>query len=86
MRPPQLGFQPCEVVPVPGLMLLFRSRLINRFQPGRHIPQGLKPASFRVLNGTAEAVPYPKPLMCQFYTSALHAKKGPMASTSILVR
>jgi hypothetical protein len=29
-------------------------------QPG---PQGLKPALLSVLNGTAEAVPYPKPIM-----------------------
>jgi VWFA-related protein len=27
---------------------------------GKHVPQGLKPAFFQVLNGTAEAVPYPK--------------------------
>jgi len=26
------------------------------------VPQGLKPAFFKVLNGTAEAVPFPKPI------------------------
>ena len=27
---------------------------------GRHVPQGLKPGSFEIADGTAEAVPYPK--------------------------
>jgi hypothetical protein len=35
---------------------------MNAFQPGRHIPQGLKPACLLALGGTAEAVPYPKPI------------------------
>ena len=35
---------------------------INTVQLGRHIPQGLKPSFFQGLNGTAEAVPYPKPV------------------------
>ena len=35
---------------------------INPFQAGRRGPQGLKPVFFFVLNGTAEAVPYPKPI------------------------
>src|ERR1019366_4860781 len=39
-----------------------RAGFINAFQLGRHVPQGLKPAFFRALNGTAEAVPYPKPI------------------------
>jgi hypothetical protein len=26
------------------------------------VPQGLKPAFYRALNGAAEAVPYPKPI------------------------
>jgi hypothetical protein len=30
------------------------------FQRGKDVPQGLKPAFYRALNGTAEAVPYPK--------------------------
>ena len=34
----------------------------NAFQAGRRGPQGLKPAIFLVPNGTAEAVPYPKPI------------------------
>ena len=34
----------------------------NALPPGRPIPQGLKPAFFQGLNGTAEAVPYPKPI------------------------
>ncbi len=29
---------------------------------GSDLPQGLKPTSFRALSGTAEAVPYPKPI------------------------
>jgi hypothetical protein len=28
----------------------------------RRVPQGLKPAFFHALNGSAEAVPYPKPI------------------------
>ncbi|MGD0791131.1 MAG: hypothetical protein ABR920_05105 [Terriglobales bacterium] len=39
-----------------------RAGFINAFPLGRHVPQGLKPAFFRALNGTAEAVPYPKPI------------------------
>src|SRR5208337_4371037 len=39
-----------------------RTGFINALQFGRHVPQGLKPAFFQVLNGTAEAVPYPKPI------------------------
>jgi hypothetical protein len=35
---------------------------MNAFKLARHVAQGLKPAFFRVLNGTAEAVPYPKPI------------------------
>jgi hypothetical protein len=33
----------------------------NALQAGSPVPQGLKPAFFQDLNGTAEAVPYPKP-------------------------
>src|SRR5450759_4684775 len=39
-----------------------RAGFINAFQLGRHVPQGLKPAFLQGLNGTAEAVPYPKPI------------------------
>jgi hypothetical protein len=35
---------------------------INPFQVGGRGPQGLKPAFLLALNGTAEAVPYPKPI------------------------
>jgi hypothetical protein len=35
---------------------------INAFLYGRHVPQGLKPAFSQALNGTAEAVPHPKPI------------------------
>jgi hypothetical protein len=35
---------------------------MNAFQYGKRIPQGLKPAFLQTLNGTAEAVPYPKPI------------------------
>ena len=38
-----------------------RTGFLNAFQVGRRIPQGLKPEFFQALNGTAEAVPYPKP-------------------------
>ena len=39
-----------------------RTGFIDAFPLGRHVPQGLKPAFFRALKGTAEAVPYPKPI------------------------
>ena len=39
-----------------------RACFINAFQSGKHVPQGLKPAFCRAMNGTAEAVPYPKPI------------------------
>jgi len=35
---------------------------MNTVRFGPHVPQGLKPAFFEVLNGTAEAVPDPKPI------------------------
>jgi hypothetical protein len=35
---------------------------INAFQLAGLLPQGLKPAFFQALNGTAKAVPYPKPI------------------------
>jgi hypothetical protein len=38
-----------------------RPGFANAFQPGRHVPEGLKPASSQRRNGTAEAVPYTKP-------------------------
>jgi hypothetical protein len=34
----------------------------NAFQVWRRIPQGLKPAFLLAYGGTAEAVPYPKPI------------------------
>ena len=37
-----------------------RDGFMNAFQLGRRVPQGLKPAFFQTLNGTAKAVPYPK--------------------------
>jgi general secretion pathway protein G len=39
-----------------------RSGFMNAVRFGPHVPQGLKPAFFEVLNGTAEAVPHPKPI------------------------
>ncbi len=39
-----------------------RDGFTNSFPPGKRLPQGLKPASFEAPNGTAEAVPYPKPI------------------------
>jgi hypothetical protein len=41
---------------------IYRVCFINPFQVGRRDPQGLKPAFSLALNGTAEAVPYPKPI------------------------
>jgi hypothetical protein len=35
---------------------------MNAFQYQLRGPQGLKPAFLQALNGTAEAVPYPKPI------------------------
>ncbi|MGD0790922.1 MAG: VWA domain-containing protein [Terriglobales bacterium] len=54
-------------VPLPIFFLLTTLFLagagfINAFPLGGYVPQGLKPASFQALNGTAEAVPYPKPI------------------------
>jgi VWFA-related protein len=43
-------------------LFVARAGFINAFPLGRHVPQGLKPAFFQALNGTAEAVPYPKPI------------------------
>jgi hypothetical protein len=48
---------------------LSRAGFANALQPGRHVPQGLKPAFIEGLNGTLRlrsgqapaAVPYPKP-------------------------
>src|SRR5208282_472352 len=40
-----------------------RIGLTNISPGGRYGPQGLEPALLSVLNGTAEAVPYPKPFM-----------------------
>jgi hypothetical protein len=33
---------------------------MNAFQPGKDVPQGLKPAFYRALNGTAESRALPK--------------------------
>src|SRR5208282_1206351 len=48
---------------VPALHSETRTDLINNSPGKRPGPQGLKPALLSVLNGTAEAVPYPKPFM-----------------------
>ncbi len=40
-----------------------RTGLINGFPIGLSVPQGLKPAFLLALDGTAKAVPYPKPFM-----------------------
>ena len=37
------------------------SRSMNVFPPGRRFPQGLKPVFLQAEDGTADAVPYPKP-------------------------
>jgi hypothetical protein len=39
---------------------IHRTGFINAFEPGRHLPQGLKPACLLALGGTAEAVPFPR--------------------------
>jgi hypothetical protein len=41
---------------------LSRECFKNAFQVGRRIPQGLKPSFLLAHGGTAEAVPYPKPI------------------------
>jgi BirA family biotin operon repressor/biotin-[acetyl-CoA-carboxylase] ligase len=38
-----------------------RASSMNVFPPGRRFPQGIKPAFLQTEDGTAEAVPYPKP-------------------------
>jgi len=40
-----------------------RSHLINPRRLEAGVPQGLKPAPFFALGGTAEAVPFPKPIL-----------------------
>jgi hypothetical protein len=41
---------------------MIKTAFINSFVDSAVRPQGLKPASFVVLSGTAEAVPFPKPI------------------------
>ena len=36
---------------------------MNVVSAGKQVPQGLKPALFQALSGTAEAVPFPKPIL-----------------------
>src|ERR1039457_7290534 len=43
-------------------LFLARGGFINAFPLGRHVPQGLKPVFCQALDGTAEAMPYPKPI------------------------
>ncbi len=43
-------------------LFLAGAGLLDAFPLGTQGPQGLKPVFFRVLNGTAKAVPYPKPI------------------------
>ena len=53
-----------------------RAGFANALQAGRHVPQGLKPALFQGPNGTAEAVPYPKPI----YGSSSKYEQRPSAT------
>jgi N-methylhydantoinase A len=57
-----------------------RAAFANGFQLGRHVPQGLKPAFFPASNGTAEAVPYPKPI----YETSSKGKTGAGAGVTLL--
>jgi hypothetical protein len=41
---------------------VFSISLTSCKQLGRHAPQGLEPVSLLALGGTAEALPYPKPI------------------------
>src|ERR1035441_10269488 len=58
-----LRAKPAAVMPAMAEAAAVETKLdfTNSLQPGGHVPQGLKPAYFQTLNGTAEAVPYPKP-------------------------
>ncbi len=38
-----------------------RADFTDSLPPGGHVPQGLQPACFQTLNGTAEGAPYPEP-------------------------
>ncbi len=54
----------------------------NTFQAGRRGPQGLKPAFFLAPNGTAEAVPYPKPIFETLFTETeITNVVGPICET-----
>src|SRR5450759_1898531 len=63
----------------PGTIEEMPSRVcfINPFQVGGRGPQGLKPAFLLVLNGTAEAVPYPKPISETHSRMELYRGSGP---------
>jgi N-acetylmuramoyl-L-alanine amidase len=54
---------------------------INAVPPERHGPQGLKPAFFQSLNGTAEAVPYPRPIDETIPTTAVETGLAPSPAT-----
>ena len=50
----------CHVVATWLVFRLVERCFINASEPAGVVPQGLKPAFFKALNGTAKAVPYPK--------------------------
>jgi hypothetical protein len=50
-----------------------RDGFINAFRLRRRVPPGLKPAFFHALNGTAKAMPYPKPTYETSSTGLLRA-------------
>jgi N-acetylmuramoyl-L-alanine amidase len=54
---------------------------INAVPPERHGPQGLKPAFFQSLDGTAEAVPYPRPIDETVPTTAVETGLAPSPAT-----
>jgi hypothetical protein len=54
------GLPPSEHI---GARQRTRACFINALQPGRRGPQGLKPSFLLTDRGTAEAVPYPKPIL-----------------------
>ena len=68
-------------LPIPPAILA-RVCFINTFQAGRRGPQGLKPAFFLAPNGTAEAVPYPKPIFETLFTETeITDVVGPICET-----
>ncbi len=54
---------------------------MNFLKMGGRGPQGLKPSFLLVLNGTAEAVPYPKPI---YEARSQNSVPGPVSRLPII--